>query len=245
MTTTPADDDFTDDDFDVPDPASEFALDEEEIAWLRQFIASRPAAADAMSLEAIDGYYCALVMDPDWSQAREAAANIFGSSNETLYFDSDEQAERVARLLSRHLRTIATRLDSQHAHVPLLDESTAPKAQMWAKGFIAGTQVAAARWEEYIASAQVREFIYPILVLALNDYEEQREIRTTPELRADCIPLLPLAVLGLYASVRLKAEKRSREPARSTKIGRNEPCPCGSGKKYKRCCGSADRRKIN
>lgn len=22
------------------------------------------------------------------------------------------------------------------------------------------------------------------------------------------------------------------------KIGRNEPCPCGSGKKYKKCCGS-------
>ena len=24
----------------------------------------------------------------------------------------------------------------------------------------------------------------------------------------------------------------------STKIGRNDPCPCGSGKKYKRCCGA-------
>jgi SWIM/SEC-C metal-binding protein len=23
------------------------------------------------------------------------------------------------------------------------------------------------------------------------------------------------------------------------KIGRNEPCPCGSGKKYKKCCGKA------
>lgn len=23
----------------------------------------------------------------------------------------------------------------------------------------------------------------------------------------------------------------------SNKIGRNEPCPCGSGKKYKKCCG--------
>ncbi|MFN5684903.1 SEC-C metal-binding domain-containing protein, partial [Bradyrhizobium sp.] len=23
------------------------------------------------------------------------------------------------------------------------------------------------------------------------------------------------------------------------KIGRNDPCPCGSGKKYKRCCGAA------
>jgi uncharacterized protein YecA (UPF0149 family) len=27
------------------------------------------------------------------------------------------------------------------------------------------------------------------------------------------------------------------EPIRVTKIGRNEPCPCGSGKKYKKCCG--------
>ncbi|AKH19770.1 YchJ family protein [Sedimenticola thiotaurini] len=25
----------------------------------------------------------------------------------------------------------------------------------------------------------------------------------------------------------------------SPKIGRNDPCPCGSGKKYKKCCGSA------
>ena len=27
------------------------------------------------------------------------------------------------------------------------------------------------------------------------------------------------------------------EPVRVTKIGRNEPCPCGSGMKYKKCCG--------
>jgi uncharacterized protein YecA (UPF0149 family) len=26
-------------------------------------------------------------------------------------------------------------------------------------------------------------------------------------------------------------------PLRSTKVGRNQPCPCGSGKKFKRCCG--------
>jgi SEC-C motif-containing protein len=28
------------------------------------------------------------------------------------------------------------------------------------------------------------------------------------------------------------------ETVRVTKIGRNEPCPCGSGKKYKKCCGA-------
>lgn len=31
--------------------------------------------------------------------------------------------------------------------------------------------------------------------------------------------------------------KEPREPVRVTKIGRNEPCPCGSKKKYKKCCG--------
>jgi preprotein translocase subunit SecA len=26
---------------------------------------------------------------------------------------------------------------------------------------------------------------------------------------------------------------------KSDKVGRNEPCPCGSGKKYKKCCGAS------
>lgn len=27
------------------------------------------------------------------------------------------------------------------------------------------------------------------------------------------------------------------------KVGRNDPCPCGSGKKYKKCCGAQNKRK--
>ena len=34
-----------------------------------------------------------------------------------------------------------------------------------------------------------------------------------------------------------KAQKRSMIVVKGKKIGRNEPCPCGSGKKYKQCCG--------
>lgn len=33
-------------------------------------------------------------------------------------------------------------------------------------------------------------------------------------------------------------DTRRRAPAKSSKVGRNQPCPCGSGKKYKYCCGS-------
>ncbi|UJL48206.1 SEC-C domain-containing protein [Virgibacillus sp. NKC19-16] len=34
----------------------------------------------------------------------------------------------------------------------------------------------------------------------------------------------------------LPASKKN-ESKKSVKVGRNDPCPCGSGKKYKKCCG--------
>jgi preprotein translocase subunit SecA len=29
-----------------------------------------------------------------------------------------------------------------------------------------------------------------------------------------------------------------QQVVRGDKVGRNDPCPCGSGKKYKKCCGA-------
>lgn len=34
-----------------------------------------------------------------------------------------------------------------------------------------------------------------------------------------------------------KKYKQSKTVVRNDKVGRNDPCPCGSGKKYKKCCG--------
>ena len=34
-------------------------------------------------------------------------------------------------------------------------------------------------------------------------------------------------------NVRVKTQTVVKE----VKVGRNDPCPCGSGKKYKKCCG--------
>ena len=35
-----------------------------------------------------------------------------------------------------------------------------------------------------------------------------------------------------------KLEKSSHTVIKPPKVGRNDPCPCGSGKKYKKCCGA-------
>ena len=35
----------------------------------------------------------------------------------------------------------------------------------------------------------------------------------------------------------MKASRERNTVVKKEKIGRNDPCPCGSGKKYKKCCG--------
>ena len=45
-------------------------------------------------------------------------------------------------------------------------------------------------------------------------------------------------ILGLDKMKEIaKKYKQSKTVVKEKKIGRNEPCPCGSGKKYKHCCG--------
>jgi len=43
---------------------------------------------------------------------------------------------------------------------------------------------------------------------------------------------------NLIEDSKLKFELKNRVHEESLKTGRNKPCPCGSGKKYKRCCGA-------
>ena len=43
---------------------------------------------------------------------------------------------------------------------------------------------------------------------------------------------------GFEGGPKQGAKKVVLTPKRSTKVGRNDPCPCGSGKKYKNCCGA-------
>lgn len=56
-------------------------------------------------------------------------------------------------------------------------------------------------------------------------------------------PRYPARFAQRYATVRIIGERLAAPAAPplaiSAKIGRNDPCPCGSGRKYKKCCGSS------
>ena len=61
--------------------------------------------------------------------------------------------------------------------------------------------------------------------------------------KEDIADTLKLAIERLGKSLKSESEISAQEliDTPTEKIGRNEPCPCGSGKKYKRCCLEGER----
>jgi uncharacterized protein YecA (UPF0149 family) len=52
-------------------------------------------------------------------------------------------------------------------------------------------------------------------------------------------PLVSMSPSTLRLQTEEEGETMTREPEQATrliKVGRNDPCPCGSGMKYKKCC---------
>jgi uncharacterized protein len=78
-------------------------------------------------------------------------------------------------------------------------------------------------------------------------YWEDPEMRPkpiSPEKREEVIVHMAAGLLASYRYFRshrqVSPSAHTGEPRRNVpKVGRNDPCPCGSGKKYKRCCGGA------
>ena len=75
--------------------------------------------------------------------------------------------------------------------------------------------------------------------------EELTEKELEIKLFSELLLTLPIAIKTIqeFADVmeerrltEIVSEQRPGQRANTRKIGRNEPCPCGSGKKYKKCC---------
>lgn len=72
------------------------------------------------------------------------------------------------------------------------------------------------------------------------DYDKEKLYYNMVGAKADWLYELPQWDTLLDEAVRkdlYKKQKLSGTIVKGKKVGRNDPCPCGSGKKYKQCCG--------
>jgi uncharacterized protein len=88
----------------------------------------------------------------------------------------------------------------------------------------------------------INELVMPIAVLARlgDDDPELQELLDDQEKIAQLTDAIAESAAAIYEYSRSIADEPPEPYRRQTaKVGRNDPCPCGSGKKYKKCCGAA------
>ena len=131
-------------------------------------------------------------------------------------------------------------------------DADAPLSQ-WARGFADGHDWLMEIWDEYALDEWDEELGACLMVLSFfssrelaEAYRKEFKKPRTPlkAMAAEMIALFPGAMAGyahmgrsIYEALLQQGDK-TEEPVRSDKVGRNDPCPCGSGKKYKKCCGA-------
>lgn len=169
---------------------------------------------------------------------------------EDFSFDSDEQASDILSLLMRHWNAIAAELqhtlEEPNVYLPVLlerEDGVAP-GNDWAHGFMRGVQMRPRSWSPLVNDEDHGGPMVAIMILHY-EHDPDPQMRPPPILREKREELLEAMIAGLphiYRYFEPYRQALARMPAQlprlrsGPKIGRNEPCPCGSGRKYKHCC---------
>ncbi|MGH3184391.1 MAG: UPF0149 family protein [Streptosporangiaceae bacterium] len=109
----------------------------------------------------------------------------------------------------------------------------------WVRGFWRAMSLTPADWIALLEDQRTQEIVAPFIAFMEPTRDAAFEPPPDIDERLDqAAAEIPRAILLLRKIAELRASRPSRQPQmRSSKPGRNDPCPCGSGKKFKRCCG--------
>ena len=226
-----------------PEPLTDAELDR-----LGDFLKSCKGGR-AMNVERLDGFFAALIAGPETVLPGEYNREVFGSEmSEACEFGSLDEANEILGLMMRHWNTIASTLYRGDVYVPLLllDEKGMAHGNDWARGFMCGMQMRHDGWAELVNDEQHGGCLIAMMMLC-HEHDEDPEMRPdpiSPEKRKEVIARMAVGLQGAYKYFRQQREAdlgvHAPQPQRNAaKVGRNDACPCGSGKKYKRCCGGA------
>jgi uncharacterized protein len=216
---------------------------------------SRFRSESAMNnAEEIDGFFAALICSPETAKPSQYLSEIWGGEMaDDEAFDDRQELQDFLSLLMRHWNSIVCILEKGEIFGPLLfqDEEGTAHGNDWARGFMRGVSFHHESWKELINDEEHGGPLIPIMILA-HEHDPDPEMRpykdnVDAELREKLILGIAGAVTAIYRyfapqrrrmAAGLGAEGTANRQAK-LKIGRNDPCRCGSGKKYKHCCGKA------
>jgi uncharacterized protein len=234
-------------------------LNDDEVAELDAALAALPEEGDHLDVVMLDGFLTGVLLQPDVVLPSQWLPHVLGTEGGTALPIGSDEAKRLMDLIMRRYNELAACIAAREPFEPivfeLLNATTgeplagreALKALWpWAAGFVNAVNAFPSLREQFADDEDLAGALVGILRHMPDDPEDHKEsARWLRELKAEADTDVPLesldeAIADLLDCVLDIADiARPRRPlARAApKVGRNDPCPCGSGRKFKHCHG--------
>jgi uncharacterized protein len=225
-------------------------LSDDELQELDNFLLFEVECDESMTMDALDGYLHAIAIGPITLTPRQWMPGIWGEGDSMMPpVESIEKLNRILELIMRLFNSIIDGLEQRPREIDPLwctreyRGKEYDDAEGWADGFCEGVKLCQHEWTPLLETPQGQAWYRPIGLLGEDDFSpEQDALTRTPAMRSKLALQIPEAVVAMYEHwLPYRRAIYEREVAKTlqAKVGRNEPCPCGSGKKFKKCCGAA------
>jgi uncharacterized protein len=239
-------------------------MNKADMQLLAKFLDNPKRPDGTLRLHELQGFLFAIASSPETIAPSEWLPMI-GDDEGLNFADQNEAQEILGLVMALYNEVNAAVLERSNA-LPAgcaFDEDISKNFEddssisQWARGFASGHDWLAEAWEEYLFDELDEECGATLMVLSFfgskmlagayykdmapgkrkkGDESFENFAKTMREMFPDALASYAHIGRSIFEAV-LKHSKGGGEPAVSNKIGRNEPCPCGSGKKYKKCCG--------
>ena len=224
-------------------------LSDKELDWLDDFLLERiDEDADTrnkdegvLDVSELDGLFTAIVSGPEMIQPSQWLPLVWGDFEPE--WNKEVEFETVLSLMIRHMNGIAATLMEQPQDFEpmflewIINDKTYTIVDEWCEGFMRGVLLAAEQWH-------MDDMNMEILLVPMKAFVGEQAKRTyanfsQPEIKNIQNAICPNAreVYAYWLACRqdevfASAQIKRTEPC----LARNDPCPCGSGKKYRKCC---------
>ena len=234
-------------------------LTESEIAVLDDFLISDSVPEEAMDFSMMDGFIAALASAPKLTLPSSMLRWVWDSEQgkEAPAFADAQEAESIITLIMRHWNDVnGTLTYAPEEYQPLIlerntDGRTISIIDSWCCGYNKGIAIDRAGWQALLAKHP--EWFTAMLLYGTedgwNELERRQDSLEQHQTFADSLASSVRNIHRYWLEQRTPPGARSEAPtaasqpdpaSRPPKIARNAPCPCGSGKKYKRCHGKLE-----
>jgi uncharacterized protein len=225
-------------------------LNEHEMLLLDEMLLDNGNDESILSLAELDGFLTAIVSGPELILPSVWYPALWGGDANTPEWKTEQQAQVFMGLVFRHMNSIADVLMSnpemyQAAFQIREGNEDILIVEDWCFGFMRA--LALKPWPDL--PDEISTYLDPIRLHGLEDHFAILDTLTIEEHQQTVAEIEP-AVRKLHAwwlqrrtpydhlpPVTLSSQVRPAQVVREMeKVGRNDPCPCGSGKKFKQCC---------